>query len=213
MFCHKCGAQIAEGAIFCHKCGTQVVYEDTEPHRVVSEQKIMESKTFSNKTYKIIVSALAVTILLVLILSGALQNAFDNLIDINTEIESQATGSTIVPGMQSAADIFPSSDAGEVSANSSESSFAWVEDAHMVTEDDSFRSRYIVGSIQNNSDVTFPYASVEFILYDLSGNQIGSASDYINDFVAGNVWRFKARVWSDDATYFEFLYATKRYPK
>lgn len=29
MFCHKCGAQIAEGAAFCHKCGTKVVYADT----------------------------------------------------------------------------------------------------------------------------------------------------------------------------------------
>ncbi len=29
MFCHKCGAQIAEGAAFCHKCGTIVVYPDT----------------------------------------------------------------------------------------------------------------------------------------------------------------------------------------
>jgi len=213
MFCHKCGAQIAEGAIFCHKCGTQVVYADTEPHRAVSEQKIMESKTFSKKTYKIIASALAVTILLVLILSGALQNAFDKLIDINREIESQATGSTTVPGIQSAADIFPSYNTGEVSANSSESSFAWVEDAQMVTEGDIFKSRYIVGSIQNLSDVTFPYASVEFVLYDSSGNQIGSASDYINDFIAGNVWRFKVPVWSDDAAYFEFLHATKRYPK
>lgn len=26
MFCHKCGAQIAEGAVFCHKCGTKAVY-------------------------------------------------------------------------------------------------------------------------------------------------------------------------------------------
>ena len=33
MFCHKCGAQIAEGAVFCHKCGTKVVYEEdaTQP--------------------------------------------------------------------------------------------------------------------------------------------------------------------------------------
>ena len=29
MFCHKCGAQIAEGAAFCHKCGTKAVYTDT----------------------------------------------------------------------------------------------------------------------------------------------------------------------------------------
>lgn len=32
MFCHKCGAQIAEGAAFCHKCGTKVVYADTSQH-------------------------------------------------------------------------------------------------------------------------------------------------------------------------------------
>ena len=30
MFCHKCGAQIAEEAAFCHKCGTKVVYEDID---------------------------------------------------------------------------------------------------------------------------------------------------------------------------------------
>lgn len=29
MFCHKCGAQINEGAQFCHKCGVKVVYADT----------------------------------------------------------------------------------------------------------------------------------------------------------------------------------------
>lgn len=28
MFCHKCGAQIAEGAAFCQKCGTKVVHTD-----------------------------------------------------------------------------------------------------------------------------------------------------------------------------------------
>ena len=28
MFCHKCGAQMVEGAVFCHKCGTKAVYEE-----------------------------------------------------------------------------------------------------------------------------------------------------------------------------------------
>lgn len=31
MFCHKCGAQISEGAMFCHKCGTKVVYTEAAP--------------------------------------------------------------------------------------------------------------------------------------------------------------------------------------
>lgn len=31
MFCHKCGTQIAEGAVFCHRCGTKVVNAETAP--------------------------------------------------------------------------------------------------------------------------------------------------------------------------------------
>lgn len=34
MFCHKCGAQIAEKAEFCHKCGTKVIYENPEPQEL-----------------------------------------------------------------------------------------------------------------------------------------------------------------------------------
>lgn len=34
MFCHKCGAQIAEEAAFCHNCGTMVVRENAEPQIV-----------------------------------------------------------------------------------------------------------------------------------------------------------------------------------
>lgn len=30
MFCHKCGAEIEDGAVFCYKCGTKVVYGDME---------------------------------------------------------------------------------------------------------------------------------------------------------------------------------------
>ena len=31
MFCHKCGAQIAEGAAFCQKCGTKVASSEATP--------------------------------------------------------------------------------------------------------------------------------------------------------------------------------------
>ena len=32
MFCHKCGAQIAEGAAFCQKCGAKVIPAEGELH-------------------------------------------------------------------------------------------------------------------------------------------------------------------------------------
>lgn len=47
MFCHKCGAQIAEGAAFCHKCGTKAVYADTSQHPMDTPEPIAESQQAS----------------------------------------------------------------------------------------------------------------------------------------------------------------------
>lgn len=213
MFCHKCGTEIAEGAVFCHKCGTQVVYENYELHNPVAEPEMAAAKASNGKLHKIIVPVLVVIALIALVISGVLQNAFDKLEEINMEIENQATGATTVPAMQSPSDIFSSDRTAESSVVSSdESSFAWVEEPYMVTEDDIFQTRYIAGAIQNVSDITFTSASVQFVLYDSAGNQIDTTSDVISNFVAGNTWRFKAIVLSDDVAYFEFLHATKTYP-
>lgn len=213
MFCHKCGTQLPEGAGFCHKCGTKVVHDSTEQQ--VSDTShgnhpnVWES---FRKPAKIISWILVPVVILVLITSGALKDAFDALVDFNEEMEARITGASRVPDMQSADDIF-SSGSEEVNDNSSESSFAWVEEAHMVTEDDFFKTRYIVDAIKNISDTTFESASVEFILYDSNGNQIDTTADYISNFRAGNTWKFKAIVLSDDVAYFEFLHATKTYPR
>ena len=48
MFCHKCGAPIAEKAVFCEKCGTRVVYTDAGPQVSSSYgPNTSESPTFS----------------------------------------------------------------------------------------------------------------------------------------------------------------------
>lgn len=49
MFCHKCGAQIAEGAAFCHKCGTKVVYVDTDQQSVDTPTPVIEPQTEINQ--------------------------------------------------------------------------------------------------------------------------------------------------------------------
>lgn len=213
MFCHKCGTKIADDATFCHKCGTKVVYDSTEPQLSdASQGKRPDVWESLRKSAKIISWILVPIVILVLITSGALKDAFDALVDFNEEMEARATGATRVPDMQSANDIFSLGREEETTGNSSESSFAWVEEAHMVIEDDFIKTRYIVGAIENISDITFVSASVKFILYDSDGNQIGTASDYISNFRAGNTWKFKAIVLSDDVAYFEFLHATKTYP-
>lgn len=213
MFCHICGTQIADGAMFCHKCGTKVVYDGTGLQAPDTELKSKPNVWASfRKSAKMVFWISVPIIIVVLIGSGVLQNIFDTLMDINREIENQAAGATTVSWMQSAADTFPSDSTEGTTGNSSESSFAWVEEAHMVTEGDFFKTRYIVGAIENVSDITFVSASVKFILYDSDGNQIDTTSDYISNFKAGNTWRFKAIVLSDDVVYFEFLHATKTYP-
>jgi len=43
MFCHKCGAQIADDAIFCHKCGTKVIYADSVPQMSTAYNENLDS--------------------------------------------------------------------------------------------------------------------------------------------------------------------------
>lgn len=42
MFCHKCGAQMVEGAAFCPKCGTKVVHMDDAQQPMSSTTPIVE---------------------------------------------------------------------------------------------------------------------------------------------------------------------------
>lgn len=215
MFCHKCGAPIAERAVFCEKCGAKVVYVNTETQipKVEPKQPVAGASSVNPfNLLKIVISVVVIIAVVVLVSSGALGDFIDKLGELDQKITAQTTDSTVVPGIQSATDLFPglSGATDPPSSNSSESSFAWVEDAHIETLD--YGIRYIVGTIKNISDTTFTSASVQFALYDSVGNQIGTTADYISNFKAGNTWKFKAIITSDVA-YFEFLHATKVYPK
>lgn len=129
MFCHKCGSKISEDATFCHKCGTKVEKVEAEHQEFTTLKQtnsVLECKAKTGTSItKFAKFGLAAIILLVLIMSGALKNVFDVLVDFNRDIENQATGSYAVPGMQSAADLFPSTSyqADEPTANLTESSF------------------------------------------------------------------------------------------
>lgn len=210
MFCYKCGNKVDDDASFCHRCGENIAHGTSQSSSLKIESCNTANTKITTKTAKFFGAVLVVIIVLVLIVSGTLQNIFDKLMDINREIENNATGAITVTGMQSADDLFPTT-SGTTLSNSAESSFVWIEEAHIVTEDDFFKSRYIVGAIQNTSDTTFTSASVEFILYDSSGNQIDTTRDVILNFISGNTWRFKAIILSDNVSSFEFLHATKTY--
>lgn len=66
----------------------------------------------------------------------------------------------------------------------------WVQ---MPTTQTSNYSQYIVGVIKNVSSKTYS-AFIVFTLYDAQGNQIGSASDIVNNIKPGSTWKFKAHI-------------------
>jgi hypothetical protein len=65
---------------------------------------------------------------------------------------------------------------------------------------DDYGSRYLVGTVINNSSHEFAYVQIEFNLYDRSGTQVSSTFDNVNNLEAGGRWRFRALVMEDNAT-------------
>ena len=51
---------------------------------------------------------------------------------------------------------------------------------------------YITGTLTNNTDHDVSYIQVEYVLYDASGAQIGTALANTNNLKAGGSWKFEA---------------------
>ena len=51
---------------------------------------------------------------------------------------------------------------------------------------------YIEGIVTNNRNINYNYLQIEFICYDSSGNNIGTAFDNTNNLLANQTWKFKA---------------------
>ena len=57
-------------------------------------------------------------------------------------------------------------------------------------------SAKITGVAKNTSKKNYSYASVEFSVYDSSGNNLGTALANINNLSSGDSWRFEANLLS-----------------
>ncbi len=62
----------------------------------------------------------------------------------------------------------------------------------------------ITGIVRNTSGKDLSSVSIYFDLYDSSGNQIGSATDYISNLSANSTWRFEATGYEEKVARFEF---------
>lgn len=54
----------------------------------------------------------------------------------------------------------------------------------------------ITGVAKNTSGKSYSYASVEFSVYDTTGNNLGTAIANINNLASGDTWRFSAMLLS-----------------
>lgn len=61
-------------------------------------------------------------------------------------------------------------------------------------------SAKIEGIAKNNSKKNYSYVSVEFSVYDSSGNNLGTALANINNLLSGDSWNFKASLLSFPST-------------
>ncbi len=56
-------------------------------------------------------------------------------------------------------------------------------------------SAEIKGIVKNNSNKTYSYVAIEFAVYDVNGNNIGTALDNINNLYPGDTWAFTANLF------------------
>lgn len=77
-----------------------------------------------------------------------------------------------------------------------------VSDTHMSVSYNEYLgySATITGVAENTSGKNFSYASVEFSVYDASGNNVGTALANINNLGKGETWRFEATLFSFPST-------------
>ncbi len=57
-------------------------------------------------------------------------------------------------------------------------------------------SAEITGIAKNVTKRDFSYASIEFSIYDINGNNLGTALANINNLAAGDTWNFEANLFS-----------------
>ena len=77
-----------------------------------------------------------------------------------------------------------------------------ISDTHMSVTYNEYLgySATITGIAENTSGQNLSYASVEFSVYDASGNNLGTALANINNLCEGDTWRFEATLFSFPST-------------
>lgn len=74
-----------------------------------------------------------------------------------------------------------------------------VSDLTMTSSDSfGYYTYYIEGILKNVSGKRLDYAQVAFVIYDMAGNNIGSAFDNVNYIESNGTWKFKAMYFGQE---------------
>lgn len=79
-----------------------------------------------------------------------------------------------------------------------------IEKAHIIEEgNEHFKTKYIVGSLKNNSKKKATFVRIIFNLYDKEGNIVATSMDSISYLDVDGTWKFKAIVTEKEFSTFK----------
>ncbi|MBQ6135306.1 MAG: hypothetical protein IJI60_03205 [Bacilli bacterium] len=87
---------------------------------------------------------------------------------------------------ESATEASPSNSTNETTPK--EEKFTYTID----TQYNDMFSYYIEGTVKNNKNKEYSYVSIEFVCYDIAGNNLGTALDNTNNLLGNQTWKYKA---------------------
>lgn len=114
----------------------------------------------------------------------------DNQVDTgnNSEVIEQQVSPTPEPTLAATPEPTPVGDALELVGG--------IEGTEGIY-DSRVGSIHITGQVKNNSGKTLSYVNIQFSLYDVNGNVVGTARDNVTNLAAGETWSFDALGLSD----------------
>ena len=83
------------------------------------------------------------------------------------------------------------------------SSGATISSSLEMTSGPTCSGSYIRGVIRNKSSKNISYVSIDFAVYDASGNRLDSAETFFSDLGPGETWRYEALILDNDAASFK----------
>lgn len=195
MYCKNCGKPITSIATECPYCHVKVIentpisnnnsiYNNPSPYMKYNNQN-----TYNNNQKILSIGDWIATICIIIGIIMLIKSGFDfaewdnNYYGMNPDERYGTSSSTTYKPIP-------------VPKNSLE----LVENVSMTSSGGlGYYTYYIEGILKNVSGKRLDYAQVSFVIYDMAGNNIGSAFDNVNYIDVNGTWKFKAMYFGEES--------------